>query len=364
MSRSAFRAQRHGTRSAGGADVEERRQRDLGLEDQEWRFEVQGTEVGERLDRFLKRRLRWRSRAGAQEVIEQGAVRVLPEREGSRRSAVRASTRLRAGERVEVRLPTPPAPPAELAWSVVYEDEHLLAVDKPAGLVLYPTRRHLGSGALVTEVHRRYRETGDGMPPSPCHRLDRETSGLVLFARTLAARRGIGRALEERRVEKTYLAVIDGDLEGHGGVIDLPLGPEEGSPVRVRQGVRDDGAPAVTEWRLMARSGERSLLELRPRTGRPHQLRAHLAALGCPILGDKLYRGGDGFFLRWIEGRTEPEELEVLGGERHALHAWRLSFVHPIGGRALCLEAPLPPDLAEAWGRELETCRAGADESG
>jgi 23S rRNA pseudouridine1911/1915/1917 synthase len=262
---------------------------------------------------------------------------------------LRASTRLRAGERVEVRLPTPPAAPSELAFTVVYEDRHLLAVDKPAGLVVYPTRRHLPSGALVTEVHRRYRESGE-MPPSPCHRLDRETSGLVLFARTLEARREIGRALEERRLEKVYLAVIDGELDGDEGVIDLPLGRAEGSAVRVRQGERRDGAPAMTAWRRLARRGTQSLLELRPRSGRPHQLRAHLAAAGCPILGDKLYRGGDAFFLRFIAGRASAKELAALGAERHALHAWRLCFEHPISGRPLRLEAPLPADLGD-WRR-------------
>lgn len=331
-----------------------RAQRDLAGATQEWRFEVQGGDVGERLDLFLKRRLRWRSRGGAQQVIAVGGVRVLTRAGGSGRyrEPVRAATRLREGEWVEVRLPAPAS--AELAWTVVYDDAHLLAVDKPAGLVVYPTRRHLAAGSLVTEVHRHVGPSDAGMPPSPCHRLDRETSGLVLFARDLESRRCIGRALEERRVGKVYLGVVDGELPGEAGEIDLPLGPALDSRVRVRQGVRPDGAPAVTEWRLLERRGDCSLLELRPRSGRPHQIRAHLAAIGCPLLGDKLYRGGDELFLRWIEGRATREEIAGLGCDRQALHAWRLCLEHPISGRVLRLRAPLPRDL-----RELLEARGG-----
>jgi 23S rRNA pseudouridine1911/1915/1917 synthase len=232
---------------------------------------------------------------------------------------------------------------------VVHEDAHLLAVNKPAPMNVCPTRRHLG-GSLTELVHRRHRARGDtGSPPSPCHRLDRETSGVVLFARDRDTRADVGRQFEERTVEKTYLALVAGVPGDDEGVIDLPLGRDLASRVEIRQGPRagGGGASARTRWKVRARfdSGDRALLELCPTTGRQHQLRAHLAAIGHPILGDVLYLGGDDLFLASLERPLTWLEIESLGGVAGlALHAWRLGLRHPATGARVTIETQTLPE--------------------
>ncbi len=331
----------------------------MSLPFQEWRFEVGSPDHGGRLDGFLAARISWRTRSAVQRAISDGRVKVLPFKD-PQRAAIgrpRPGLKLRAGQEVVLTLPAPrleagagPAPP--LAVSVVYEDEHLLAVDKPPHLSVYPTRRHR-AGSLIERVHERCREVGgrDAPPPTLCHRLDRETSGLVLFARDAATRAAIGRLFEERRLEKVYLALVEGEPEGEEGRIELPLGPADGSRVEIRVGVRrGDGQPAATGWRVRRRLGGRALLELSPETGRQHQLRVHLAAIGHPIVGDKLYLGGDETFLRSLEGALPEDDRRRLGLDRQALHCWRLRFEHPATGERLDLEAPLPPDLERLAG--------------
>jgi 23S rRNA pseudouridine1911/1915/1917 synthase len=172
---------------------------------------------------------------------------------------------------------------------------------------------------------------------------------LVLFARSRSARAEISRQFEERGVRKAYLALVEGELDGGEGTIRLPLGRDSRSQVEIKKGVREDlgGRPAVTEWRVRQRLSGRTLVELHPRTGRQHQLRAHLAAIGHPIVGDKLYHGGDDLFLRSLEDDLTPEDLASLGHDRQALHAWRLGLRHPATGEEIDLEAPLWPDIAE-----------------
>lgn len=353
-------------------------QRDLSSAIEERRFEVGAPDDGRRLDAFLAARMAWRSRSRIQSLIAGARVSVaapkaaLP-RAGSPAAPVRSSTRVRAGDLVLVRLDSAFVDAghgdagiagAERARGgealavapeivILHEDEHLLAVEKPAQMNVYPTRRHLG-GSLTELLHRRHRGLGlPGAPPSPCHRLDRETSGVVLYAKDRGTRAAIGRQFEDRTVEKTYLALVAGLPRGDEGSIDLPLGRDLASRVEIRQGVRRDGAgqPALTRWRVRARypagagtpasrastwSAGCALLELRPETGRQHQLRAHLAAIGHPILGDKLYLGGDELFLASLERALRAEEVAALGGsERLALHAWRLALRHPATGERL-----------------------------
>jgi RluA family pseudouridine synthase len=218
---------------------------------------------------------------------------------------------------------------------------------------LYPTRRHLG-GSLTELVHRRHRALGlPGSPPSPCHRLDRETSGVVLFAKDRETRAHIGRQFEERTVEKTYLAMVRGVPAQDEGVIDLPLGRDPASKVEIKQGPRFDGGglAARTRWRVLERfdraAPPRALLELRPETGRQHQLRAHLAAIGHPILGDKLYLGGDDVFLLSLDRDLSAAELEQVGGlGRLALHAAALVVDLPSGNGPVRIAAPCVP---AAW---------------
>ncbi len=331
---------------------------------QEWRFEVGAPHHGDRLDAFLGRHLRWRSRSSIRKSVLAGWLEVRPFKDPQQApvARLRPGLKLRRGQEVVVRLPSAPVEAGKeaKAWKpvlgpAVFEDDHLLAVCKPPHLNVYPSRRHRGP-SLVELVHRRHHELF-GAPvyaPALCHRLDRETSGLVVFAKNRSARAALGLQFEERRVTKTYLAVVTGTVEEREGVIDLPLGPATGSRVETKVGVCSPpaGAPAHTRWRRIQRMGGRTLVELSPRTGRRHQLRVHMAAIGHPIVGDKLYLGGDEIFLRSLEGPLTPADRARLGLDRQALHAWRLELTHPGDGdgRLLQLEAPLWPDVVALAG--------------
>jgi 23S rRNA pseudouridine1911/1915/1917 synthase len=229
---------------------------------------------------------------------------------------------------------------------IVFEDARLLVVSKPPGVSVYPSRRHR-TGSLLERVHRQQRAAGGGAPPSPCHRLDRETSGLFLLAKDVEARAAIGRQFEERSVRKTYLAWVRGVPPQDEGRIDRPLGPDATSRIELKRGVCADGRGqrAVTGWRVRERRADCALLELSPETGRQHQLRAHLAAIGHPILGDKLYLGGDDLFLASLERDLRADERAELGADRLCLHAWRLALRHPERARPMTLQAPAGPDL-------------------
>jgi 23S rRNA pseudouridine1911/1915/1917 synthase len=342
-------------------------QRDLSAERELRRFEVGLPESGLRLDVFLAAKLRWASRARIRAWIEGGRVEVAASTDAPttrRAGAPRGAQRLRGGDVVAVSLdaahvdagvPTGgETPPVE----VVFEDAWLLAVAKPSGCNVHPTRRHLAD-SLLERVHRRERErepsatAAGGWLPSPCHRLDRDTSGVVLFARDPATRAAVGRQIEERSVRKSYLAWVRGELERASGEIDLPIGPDPRSALANRRAVcaRGAGQAALTRWRRLERRGGASLLELEPVTGRTHQLRVHLAAIGHPILGDALYQrhdgtgdvaGADALFLRSLGGLSEAEAIALLGHHRLALHAVRLELLHPAGARPVVVEAPPP----------------------
>ncbi len=346
---------------------ERRFQRDLSADQHLYELDVGEDDDGRRLDAYLTSRLSWRSRDQIRQCIQDGDVSVQPakDQKGALLPRLRPSFRLRTGQRVSVRL-RPSAVGVEeqglealrsgtaaddevpeIGVEVLHDDAALLAVAKPAATSLYPSRRHAGR-SLIELVHARHARRSDpGPPPSPCHRLDRDTTGVVVFARSLAARAFVGEQFERRTVGKTYLALVRGTPISDDGVIDAPLGPHPASAVQLKQGVRTDegGKPARTAWRVLRRAREHALLELRPETGRQHQLRVHLAELGHPILGDVLYLGGDEMFLRSLEEPLNASDFARLGRETLALHAWRLSLVHPSGGEAIEIEASPPADL-------------------
>ncbi len=310
-----------------------------------------------RLDAFLSRHLPWRSRAQVQALVREGYVLVAasapdrPQGPGEPVPERRPGRRLRAGSRVVIVIPeplrveVPEGAGDELA--VLFEDEFLLAVDKPPFVAVHPSHRHV-SDSLIHRVHVRYRADIEarGWAPKLCHRLDRETSGIVLCAREAAAHREMMRQFEAREVEKEYLAIVHGRPEEPRGVIDLPLGPARASRIGLKMACVADGLPSRTDWELVRSVGDVSLVRCRLHSGRQHQIRVHLAAIGHPLVGDKLYGVDEGLFQRHLDGELSDEDRALLRLPRHALHHARLVVTHPRSGERLSIESPLAPDLA------------------
>lgn len=309
-------------------------------------FEVSADAAGQRLDKFVRRVLKDVPLSHVYKMLRTRKVRVNDGRG-------RAEQVLAEGDRVVIRgdeerllsRREPGAGPAPaVTFRVLHQDEHVLAVDKPAGLPAHPGTGI--SGPTLVEEARAFLKVPRDLPPtefrpSPAHRLDRETSGVVLVARN---RRAMARLTETftsgEGVRKTYLCVAKGKMPRPEGVIDLPLSEHEQTAAsRRRRGVNLQ--EAVTRYRVLGAIKEASLLEVRIETGRTHQIRRHLQAVGHPLAGDRRY--GDFPFNRLARVRW--------GLGRMFLHAWKLELPHPAGGPRLRLEAPLPPELLEALRR-------------
>jgi 23S rRNA pseudouridine1911/1915/1917 synthase len=323
--------------------------RDLSRPLEEMRILVDARQDGDRLDLTLASRLTWRSRTSIHRLIRDGFV-ILQGR------AAKPAARVRAGEIIAVRIPKRPLaivkdPPRESDIRVLYEDEWMLAVDKPPGLAVHPAGRRV-TGTLIHWFHARYRRPEDpdhDVVPRLLHRIDRETSGVVAASLDEGFHADVGAQFEERTVRKTYLAVVHGAPPQDEGIIDFGIGPDRRSVVHLKMEARRDGSgqPALTRYRVRRRNRSFALVELTPRTGRTHQIRVHLAALGCPLVGDKIYGPDESIFLEDLAGQISDESMGKLILGRHALHAHRLVFEHPRLRRELVLEAPLPRDMAE-----------------
>jgi 23S rRNA pseudouridine1911/1915/1917 synthase len=276
--------------------------------------------AGERLDVFLARTAG--SRTAAQRLIEAGAV-LVDGHPRAKRHAVAAGELVSVGELPEQHEPeAPPAP-----YALAYEDDHLLVVDKPAGVVVHPGAGHR-TGTLVQALEGRVAGGDDPERPGVVHRLDRDTSGLLVLARSEPVHAALQRALRERRITREYVALVDGRPAARRGTIDAPLGRDR--RVRTRMSTdTDDPRGAVTHFEAVENLPGATLLRVRLETGRTHQIRAHLLAIGHPVLGDPEYG----------RGRTLP------GLARQFLHAGRLAFEHPVTGAAIDLTSPLPADL-------------------
>lgn len=284
---------------------------------------------GERLDVFVARRCSELSRSRVQRLIEQGMVTV----DGKQ---AKAGLRLEEGWRVHVTVPSPepsePAPEA-IPLDVVYEDEDLLVVNKPTGMAVHPSPGHSGH-TLVNAVLARCPElagVGGEERPGIVHRLDKDTSGLIIVAKNERAQLSLSRQFKQRQVEKVYLALVHGRLKPEEAVIEAPLARHP--RYRQRMAVMEGGREARTRYRVLRYLNGYSLAEVTALTGRTHQIRVHFAALGHPVVGDAVY------------GKPSP----LL--PRQFLHAFRLTFRHPRTGERLRLEAPLPADLREALER-------------
>ena len=288
---------------------------------------------GCRLDQFLAQSDLGLTRSRLRQLIAEGNVRV-------NEAAVKPAHRLHPGDRVFISVPAP-RPSGVVAQdipiAVIYQDAELVVVDKPAGLSVHPGPGHpdrtLVNGllALCPDIQG----IGGEIRPGIVHRLDKDTSGLMIAAKTQAAHNRLSQQIRDREVAKNYLALVEGTPSPETGTIDVPIGRDPRR--RTRMAVVPEGRESHTGYRLLERAGGHSLLELQLLTGRTHQARVHLAWLGHPLLGDGVY------------GRRSP----LL--PRHFLHAHRLAFVHPITDEHLEFQSPLPPDLTEA----LDTLRRG-----
>jgi len=291
-----------------------------------------------RLDLLLASRHPELTRSRIRSLIGEGRVRV------DGRVPAKAGAMVGPEARVEMDLPParpPEALPEEIPLSVLFEDADLIVVDKPPGLVVHPAPGHEG-GTLVNALLALCPDlagVGGVARPGIVHRLDKGTSGVMVAAKTDAAHNALARQFKEHTIGRVYLAAARGALSP-AGKVDKPLGrhPSERKKIAVRPG----GRRAVTDFRTLATRGGLSLVELRPGTGRTHQLRVHLSSLGHPIAGDAAYGGG----IKALALRDPAASRMARALARPALHAAELSFTHPRTGERLAFSAPPPPDIA------------------
>ena len=316
------------------------------------RLRVGRPSVNKRLDRYLVDRIPFLSRTSLQSLIREEAVTV-------NGRVPKPSTRVRGGDEIVAILPPPPStelPAEEIPLEVLHEDEHLIVLNKAPDIIVHPARGHQ-SGTIINGLawHFQHRSGGALSPvgealarPGVVHRLDRNTTGVVVFAKSEVAHWRLARQFEERRVEKRYLAVVHGEVEPLADVIDVPLGKHP--TAREKYAVRWDpaGKPSVTIYHVRERYESFTLLELQLKTGRTHQIRVHCAHLGYPVVGDDLYGGrhltvGD-VTGPAVAGPRSPRDPLVT---RQMLHAALLGFTHPITGEPMTFTAPLPDQMRD-----------------
>ncbi|HLI75601.1 MAG TPA: RluA family pseudouridine synthase, partial [Acidobacteriaceae bacterium] len=329
---------------------------DLEAEDGVRSFHADVVAKGKRLDAYLAKALPEVSRARVQLLIENGQVRV----EGK---PAKASLKLEGGERIEIEGEPQPAPlraePEDIPLTIVYEDDDLAVIDKPAGMTV-----HAGAGdaehnrgtlvnALLFHFQQGLSREGGDLRPGIVHRLDKETSGLILVAKNDTAHRRLAEMFQSRELRKVYVALVHGDMREDEGTVDLPVGRDPVRRIRMttKRGLENGARAAVSHWRVLERLGSRdvpgpwgtfTLVEVHIETGRTHQIRVHLAALGHPVVGDTLY-GAPGRLRRDGVGVEESDTEPTL--ERNFLHAAELDLAHPRTGEPLEIRAPLPEAL-------------------
>lgn len=327
------------------------------------RIDIRRALPNRRLDRYLAGRLSYMSRTSLQHYIRDGAVTV-------NQRVVKPSYVIQTGDVIEMLVPEPKPleiAPEPIPLDVIYEDEDIIAVNKQASLIVHPargSRKGTLLNALAYYFKQRSENIGD-LPtrgqdyrPGIVHRLDRDTTGVMLLAKSEIALWRLGRQFELRRVHKTYQAIVHGLMELDEDVIDAPIGAHR--KIRERYAVhRDTGRPvpgvaksAVTRYKVLARlsdagaiAGGFTFVELYPKTGRTHQLRVHLSHIGHPIMGDPVYGGGP-VYRSQLEGRPEVAEGPII--TRQALHARAIEFEHPRTKKQMRLEAPLSDDFLAA----------------
>lgn len=299
-------------------------------------FIVNAEQAGQRLDRFLASQLPDMSRTHIQLLMEEGRVLV----DGG---SMKPSHRIEQGATVTLEIPPVPLPGVdaeEIPLDILYEDRYLAVLNKPAGMIVHPGAG-ADSGTLVAALLHRFggmeglSTVGGPLRPGIVHRLDKGTSGVIVVALTNEAHLKLIEEFRERRVQKTYLALLHGKLDGETGTVDLPVARDLKRRSRMTAR-RRDGREARTDWRVRLRLENFTLVEADLHTGRTHQIRVHFSALGSPVVGDTLYGAPR-------QERVGTGLLPPLG--RNFLHAARIAFAHPMTGKQIEVRAPLPAEL-------------------
>ena len=314
-------------------------------------YVVDPAQAGMRLDRFLAQRLKWRSRTKVQQLLVDREITA----NGTR--ADRAY-KVKTGDKICIPLPPPPEDAHridEIPLDIIYEDESLVILNKQPNIIVHPVGRHRYN-TLINALHLRYRDLEDekkDVVPKLAHRIDRETSGVLIAVKTGRHERGVPFVYEHEDIKKEYLAIAEGVLKDDAGVIDLPLGPEdEDNPGWGQRVDAENGRHARTAYTVQERFANFTLVHVRLFTGRQHQIRVHLKAIGHPILCDNRY--GTRTTLRLSDLRPlEKNEDDVLLLDRQALHSYCTTFPHPTTRKDVTVEAPLPEDMT----RTLEALR-------
>jgi 23S rRNA pseudouridine1911/1915/1917 synthase len=306
------------------------------------RFTVERNYAGWRLDRYLQEKIRRLTPERVRHLIENRL-----EAEDGR--SLEPSTLVAPGLTFALLREAEPEPDAPLEFRVVLDDGELVVVDKPAGLPVHPTARY-AAHTFTAVAKARF----PGRKIDPAHRIDRETSGLLACGGAPEWTKRLKRSFADGRVEKTYLALALGAPAADRFEVDAPLRLNGASVVRVRMHVDGAGLPSTTAFEVLGRRTAPDgapvvLLACRPRTGRQHQIRAHLLHAGLPMVGDKIYGPDERIFDRFTRRETTDDDRAALRLPRHALHAWRLALPHPRTGEPVALEAELPEDLRTFW---------------
>jgi 23S rRNA pseudouridine1911/1915/1917 synthase len=294
--------------------------------------------AGWRLDRALADAVPTLSRERLKALIRSGAVK-------SEGSAVRdPALKVRGGEALQVAIPEPtPAhnEPQDIPLTIVFEDEHLLVVDKPAGLVVHPAAGNF-DGTLVNALlhHCAGKLSGIGgvARPGIVHRIDKDTSGLLVVAKTDVAHEGLAKQFAAHSIDRRYLAIVSGVPKASSGIVDAPLARSATNRKKIAIVEGQRGKRAVTHWSRLELLNDAALVECRLETGRTHQVRVHMASIGHALLGDPVYGRA---------GKTHGRLLKELGFHRQALHAAELGFTHPVTKHRLSFSSPMPPDMQE-----------------
>ena len=311
-------------------------------------------ENGMRLDSYLKEYYRRKSREQIKRDIVAGTISVVRSQSPHLTiGKLKPSSQLLSGDEVQIVNRRRPEPPVDFNYKILYEDEILFVIEKPGNLPVHPAGRYYFNTLLV-----HLRSQGFTAPLKAnrefflVHRIDRETSGILVLAKNAEACAHLVEQFAKRKTEKSYLAIVKGRVEKEEFTVDLPIQRDPKSSIRLKMAPMTEekgGLHAITRFKRLELAGNYSLLECLPKTGRQHQIRVHLEAAGYPIVGDKLYGIPEAVAFRMFENKTTtfiPPEIEArLLLPRHALHAAGIRFVHPLTGKAVEFQSPLPKDL-------------------